>query len=79
MSAGPAATTPAPKVAGPGQGTILTDSTSGGHRIFVDGRVVGESPSPAVVGCGSHSVQVGSAGTARTVVVPCGGSVRVTP
>jgi serine/threonine protein kinase len=76
----PSGSAPASRqVAGPGQGTLVTETVAGGHRIFVDGRVVGESPSSAVVSCGTHNVQVGSAGTARSVVVPCGGSVSVTP
>lgn len=76
-----AAPVPAPRpiVAGRGQGILVTDSVPGGHRIFVDGRIVGESPSPAVAPCGTHSVQVGSAGTARSVQIPCGASISVSP
>jgi serine/threonine protein kinase len=76
-----AASVPAPRpvVAGRGQGILVTDSVPGGHRIFVDGRIVGESPSPAVAPCGTHSVQVGSAGTARSVQIPCGASISVSP
>ena len=70
---------PRPVVAGHGQGILVTDSVPGGHRIFVDGRIVGESPSPAVAPCGTHSVQVGSAGTARSVQIPCGASISVSP
>jgi eukaryotic-like serine/threonine-protein kinase len=69
----------APRPLAPGQGALLTDAVAGSHRIFVDGRVVGESPSPAVVSCGTHTVQVGSAGTARSIQVPCGGSISVSP
>jgi hypothetical protein len=60
-------------------GDIFTDPTGTGHRIFVDGKVVGESPGPIQIRCGKRNVQVGSAGVAKDVNVPCGGSVLVTP
>jgi serine/threonine protein kinase len=62
-----------------GLGSIFTDPTFGSHRIFIEGRVVGESPGPVQVRCGTRSIQVGSAGVAKDVSVPCGGSILVTP
>jgi hypothetical protein len=48
-----------------------------GHRLWIDGAL---APSwQAAVGCGPHVVQVGSAGAPRTVKVPCGESVTVSP
>jgi len=58
-------------------GLLRTDEMRPGHRIFVGGRTVGETPEPILVKCGSTSIKVGSAGQARTIDVPCGGEVRV--
>jgi hypothetical protein len=56
----------------PSTGTVIG---SPGHRLFIDGNVArGFS---AVVRCGAHVVQVGSAGKARSVDVPCGADVYV--
>jgi hypothetical protein len=59
--------------AGRTKGTIVTGSTAEHHRLFVDGRVVGEGEGAFVVPCGAHVVRIGSAGQDRPVVVPCGG------
>jgi hypothetical protein len=67
-----------PLVAGPTQGIIKTPQ-SRGHRLFVDGVVVGETPTPVRVACGQHVVKVGSAGTEQSIDVPCGGSIVVEP
>ena len=56
----------------PNTGTVVG---SPGHRLFIDGAVArGFS---AVVRCGAHVVQVGSAGKARSVDVPCGAELYV--
>jgi serine/threonine protein kinase len=68
-----------PDAAAAGLGSIFTDPSQSGHRIFSEGRVLGESPGPIQVRCGTRSIQVGSAGTARDVSIPCGGSVLVIP
>jgi len=53
--------------------TILsTANASPNHRIFFDGRVVGETPTAIEVPCGKHTVQLGSAGTSRSLDLPCG-------
>jgi serine/threonine-protein kinase len=70
---------PSPTPVPPGQGDILTKPSVGGHRIYVDDRVVGNSPEPVRVRCGRHDVRIGSAGTPRDVDVPCGGSIVVNP
>jgi hypothetical protein len=44
----------------------------------VDGRLAGAGGHVLVVLCGSHVVQVGSAGRRRVVLIPCGGDVHVT-
>jgi hypothetical protein len=68
-----AATTSPPE----GSGTIQTAGASAGHRIFVDEKVVGQTPQPAIVPCGKHTVRIGSAGKPQPVDVPCGGEVSV--
>jgi hypothetical protein len=78
----PVEASPAPAVAvvdvatlpRPHEGTILG---AHGHRLWVDGHLV--DGSTAVVACGRHVVQVGSAGTPRDVSVPCGDAVAVLP
>ena len=60
-----------------GMGEIQPPDSAAGHRIFLDGRVVGEGTAPIRVPCGQHSVRVGSAGRLQNVDVPCGQSVAV--
>jgi hypothetical protein len=61
------------------EGDIVTPAAVGSHRIFVDGRYVGDSPGPIHVHCGEHTVKVGSNGSPHTVSVPCGGEISVSP
>jgi hypothetical protein len=56
---------------------ILRAPHAHGHRVFIDGRSVGEGPRDHVVSCGNHRVKIGSAGVERTVAIPCGGSIEV--
>ena len=48
-----------------------------GHRVFFDGRLVGEAGKDLTVPCGAHKVKVGSAGVERAVTVPCGSRLDV--
>jgi hypothetical protein len=48
-----------------------------GHRLWIDGVLAQGWQAP--VKCGSHVVQVGSAGTPKTVEVPCGDEIVVQP
>jgi serine/threonine-protein kinase len=66
-----------PAPTNPKAGLLLLPARSAGHRIFVDGHVVGEGPRPYQVPCGARRVRVGSAGVERVIIVPCGGSVQV--
>lgn len=50
---------------------------SPGHRVYVDGRLVGESGRDMTLPCGAHKVKVGSQGTEKAVVLPCGGRLDV--
>jgi hypothetical protein len=62
---------------GPTQGTVKTPLSRGGHRLFVDGLVVGETPNPVLVSCGAHVIKIGGAGKEQLIYVPCGGTVTV--
>ena len=57
---------------------LETAGAAPNHRIFFDGRVVGETPRPVEVPCGTHTVQLGSAGKVRTLELPCGRELSVT-
>jgi hypothetical protein len=55
----------------------LNVSTRGGHRVWVDERLVGDSPAIFRVRCGVRSVRIGSQGDLQHVKVPCGGDVEI--
>ena len=62
----------------PPTSTVLElPSAADGHRVYVDGALIGEPPSPFLVGCGHHLVQIGSRGRAREVELPCGERVAL--
>jgi eukaryotic-like serine/threonine-protein kinase len=58
-------------------GTVTVAPAHGGHRVWIDKHMVGESPGTFPVGCGWHSVQIGSQGDPQRVHVPCGGDVEM--
>jgi hypothetical protein len=55
---------------------VIKVTTRGGHRVWIDEHLAGESPASISVRCGSHTVRVGSQGTTQRVNVPCGGEVE---
>jgi len=57
-------------------GTVRA-ADSGGHRVWIDGKLVGESPKSFEVTCGLHVIRIGSAGQPQMTDVPCGGEVEV--
>jgi serine/threonine-protein kinase len=69
----------APPVEGidPGMGRISTSGTAPGRRIFVDDKVVGQTPTSVTVKCGAHKVKLGSTGALQAIDVPCGGELAV--
>jgi hypothetical protein len=77
------ATAPTPSVATaqipPGMGLLETANAQPGHRIFVDGRTMGQTPQSVPVRCGKASVKIGSAGHLRVVDIPCGKALAVEP
>jgi serine/threonine-protein kinase len=58
-------------------GSLVTPSLGVSHRVFVDGRVVGETGQTFPVPCGPRLVRIGSAGRDQHVLVPCGGEIAV--
>jgi hypothetical protein len=67
-----------PLVPGPNEGVVKT-RWSTGHRLFVDGLVVGQTPAQVLVACGTHVIKVGSAGREQSLDVPCGATLTVDP
>jgi hypothetical protein len=57
-------------------GTVRA-ADSGGHRIWIDGKLVGNTPQAFEVSCGLHVIRVGSSGQPQMTEVPCGGEVEV--
>ena len=58
-------------------GDINTSSARPDHRVYVGGRVVGQTPGTFRVACGRHDVRVGSQGSLQSIDVPCGGEIAV--
>jgi len=58
------------------QGRLVLKAPAG-FRVWVDGKVVGETPNPLVVACGPRTVKVGSHGSEQKITVPCGGEIDV--
>ncbi len=54
----------------PTTGTIRLIESAAAHRLFVDGAV--QQGTSAVVSCGRHMIQVGSAGKAHALIIGCG-------
>jgi hypothetical protein len=58
-------------------GTVTVGPARGGHRVWVDKHIVGESPGTFSVRCGWRTVQVGSQGGVQNIQIPCGGDIEV--
>jgi hypothetical protein len=78
-AAAPAASAsrPASEAPSAASGTVTVPPSRGGHRVWVDKQIVGESPGTFTVRCGVRSIRVGSQGQLRNIDVPCGGDVEV--
>lgn len=61
----------------PLHGTIVPSVK--GHRLYVDGKLLGDSDGPVVVECGTRIIKLGTAGYSKSIAVPCGGEIAVTP
>jgi hypothetical protein len=75
----PPATTAEPTIAGEPvtTGELQTEASTPPHRVFVDGRLVGESGATFTLSCGEHRVRIGGGGKPQSVTVPCGGNAVV--
>jgi hypothetical protein len=60
-----------------GMGRIVFAPNRMGHRVWIDGAMVGEPMGPLVVKCGKRNVRIGSGANGQSVDVPCGGEVVV--
>jgi hypothetical protein len=58
-------------------GNVTVPLSRGGHRVWIDNHIAGESPGSFPIRCGWHSVRVGSQGGLQHVNVPCGGDLEV--
>jgi len=58
-------------------GQVTVPRSRAGHRIWIDGRMVGQSPGSFPTKCGWRRVRVGSQAHEKNVNVPCGGEIEV--
>jgi hypothetical protein len=75
---GSSASSPASGPAGD-MGDLRAGATALEHRIFVDGKVVGEGPGVYRVKCGKRMIRVGSGDEEKELDVPCGGELPIAP
>jgi hypothetical protein len=61
----------------PDMGLLDTSASKPGHRIFIDERTVGETPSTVLVKCGAATVRIGSAGRSHALTIPCGEGIAL--
>jgi len=60
------------------KGVLVLPPAAYGHRVYVEGRMVGSAAAEVSVACGRHRIKIGSVGRDREIIVPCGGDVLVT-
>ncbi len=58
-------------------GLVKTTNAPPGHRIYLDEKVIGQTPETIPVKCGGHYLRLGSNGWRRPVEVPCGGELVI--
>jgi hypothetical protein len=59
------------------KGRLVPPAAAKGHRVYVDGRQVGEGTDPIIVPCGRHVVRIGSSGRDQALAIPCGEEIWV--
>src|SRR5690606_4304059 len=59
------------------RGELSLPPSADGHRVYVDGRMLGVPPAAIRVRCGQRTIKVGSQGREQSVAVPCGGAVEI--
>jgi serine/threonine-protein kinase len=72
-----AAASPTVADLGPGMGLVRTTNAAPGHRIYLDEKVIGQTPESVAVKCGGHYLKIGSNGFRRPVDIPCGGEIVI--
>lgn len=75
VASAPAASAPAPAtsfVPASDKGVLVTAPGHDGHRLYVDGKLIGDSPQRVEVSCGAHTVRFGSKNAERKIHVKCG-------
>jgi hypothetical protein len=58
-------------------GAIIAGKEARQHRIFVDGKNIGEGPGTYFVPCGAHTIKIGSSGKPRDIDLACGTSIAI--
>ncbi len=61
----------------PNMTLVTLPRSAKGHRIFVDGRVVGNGAGPLKVACGTRKIRIGSGGKLQVRELPCGGELAL--
>ncbi|OJY15258.1 MAG: hypothetical protein BGO98_22735 [Myxococcales bacterium 68-20] len=61
----------------PNMTLVTLPRSAKGHRIFVDGRVVGNGAGPLKVACGTRKIKIGSGGKLQVRDLPCGGELAL--
>lgn len=70
--------TAAPEPLAPTMTRLVTgEGVSAGRRVYVDGKVVGQTPLRWVGRCGDRTVRVGSQGEEQSLKLPCGSELVV--
>ena len=59
------------------EGTLHAPARAAQHRVYFDGRVIGEGEGDYKVACGTHTLRIGSRGDDVEVKVPCGGTLAI--
>ena len=59
------------------RGVLHVGKQFDGHRVFVDGSVVGNGSGDYELVCGRHGVKIGSQDRSRPILVPCGGDISL--
>jgi len=73
----PAAAAPAATAEPATEGVLVLPEDVGGHRVFLDGKVIDVKGARAVVPCGPHEVRIGSHGPVHKLDVACGAETAV--
>ena len=68
-----AAKPPAAEAPPEGTAVLRTDAAPAGRSVYLDGKIIGETPLVATVECGTHWLQMMAGAPAQSITLPCGG------